>query len=40
MREIVSLGIMMIIAAIVYELVKPKKDYKSTNQQSDLDDDS
>jgi len=32
MREVVSIIVLLIITAIVYEVFKPKKDYKSTNQ--------
>jgi len=38
MREVISLIILLIITAVVYELFKPEKDHKSTNQLYDQDD--
>lgn len=38
MREVISLIVLLVVTAIVYELFKPKKDHKSTNQLYDQDD--
>ena len=38
MKEAVSLFVMFVIVAIVYEYMKPKNDYQSTNQHKDLKD--
>lgn len=38
MREVVSLIVIMIIAAVVYEIFKPEKDYRSSNNMYDQDD--
>ncbi len=35
MREAISLFVTFIIVAIVYEYMKPKNDYQSTNQHKD-----
>lgn len=39
MREVVSLLIVFVVAAVLYEYMKPKNDSSSTGMKKDLNDD-
>lgn len=39
MKEVVSLLVVFIVAAVVYEFMKPKNNSQSTNRQKESDED-